>query len=214
MQSYCSLQHLKDYLFSGWTQSSVSSCGWHVTVLLGKGQIYPKSFVDSWLIQHAKFIPRTDLLRQLHVLPHWERCVANQTCYLTQSQYTDTRQTGLGADPRHLSRWAFEYQFWSHWWLNQGEWAWIPHSPDGHDTLLLSHQGASPKIQRETSIGAKYDRNIPPGNSNGELVWKCILDWEFDCPQRQLYRTVFLNFSITSICTKCRKWLLYLRIHV
>ena len=54
-------------------------------------------FFVGWLITATAtclFISWTHLLRQLYVLPHWDR-----SCRSNQSQYTDTRPTSPSADP-------------------------------------------------------------------------------------------------------------------
>ena len=54
-------------------------------------------------------VSETDLVRQFYVLPHWDR-VADQTFYLTQSQYTDTGPTSPSDDPITPGAWQG-----SHW---------------------------------------------------------------------------------------------------
>ena len=66
---------------------------------------YSSCFV-AWLFSIPitfKIISETDLLEQLCVLPHLE--VADQTCYLTQSQHTDTELYCPSADPRTPGIW-------------------------------------------------------------------------------------------------------------
>ena len=53
--------------------------------------------------QHAEYISGTGLRQQFFVLPHWD--VAGQTCYLTLSQYADTRPTSPSADPVTPGAW-------------------------------------------------------------------------------------------------------------
>ena len=61
----------------------------------------------------AGCVSGTDLLRQFYVLPHWEKKVANEILYLTQSQYTDTGPTSPSADLITPGAWHG-----SHWSAN------------------------------------------------------------------------------------------------
>ena len=58
-------------------------------------------------------ISGTDLLRQFYVLPQLYIEVADQTCHLTKSQYTDTGPTSSSTNPMMPGAWQG-----SHWRAN------------------------------------------------------------------------------------------------
>ena len=97
------------------------SCTWYHTETAVRGttlrQLYVVPHWDSCTWYHTETIVRGTALRQLYVVPHWDSCswyhteaeAADPTCFLTQSQYTDTEPTSSHADttkPGRLATWV------------------------------------------------------------------------------------------------------------
>ena len=58
--------------------------------------------------QHTQCSSQTDLLRKLHMLPHWDRS-CRSTMFVAQSQRAITKPTSSSPDPR-MPTWTEEYQ--------------------------------------------------------------------------------------------------------
>ena len=101
-----------------------------------------------------------DLLWQLYVLPHWDR-TADQTCYLTQSQYTDTRPTSPSTDPVMSGTWQG-----SHW--NASFWVTVRHDPE------LNPGSAALEVDTLITRPTRRSRGLRTGRESNRVIDKTM----------------------------------------